>query len=96
VIVHLSERAEHQLLHAVGQLPAAAADELVGAYERGLLQLAQFPESGHRHRSIDARYRVLPVADWLAIYRYDGNVVRIITIVHGRADLASLDLDGER
>ena len=67
-----------------------AADRVLDTIAAGILQLADFPESGPRRPEIAADARALTVGNYLVLYRTTPERVEILRIVHGARDVKTL------
>jgi len=67
-----------------------AADRLLDEIDKQIIRLADFPEIGARRPEIASDARVLVSGRYLILYRFDGNMVEIIRVVHGARDLTDL------
>ena len=67
-----------------------AADRVVRQIGRQIERLTDFPEIGPRRREIAPELRALIVGSYLVLYRYGGDVVEVVRIIHGAHDLTDL------
>jgi plasmid stabilization system protein ParE len=71
--------------------PRSAGAVLERLHEK-IESLRAQPLSGHRHRFLPHRVRVLNCNGYLVLYRYSTNLVRVDRIIHHSRNLPDLDL----
>jgi toxin ParE1/3/4 len=67
-----------------------AADRLLKEIEQQIERLAEFPEIGPQRPEIGTGARVLTIGNYIVLYRFDGETVAIMRVVHGARDLGEL------
>ena len=66
------------------------ADRLIESISERFLLLGTHPRAGRRRDDLRLGLRTFPVADYLVLYRVEGNDVLIQRVVRGSRDLAPL------
>ena len=67
-----------------------AADRLTKEIEQQIERLADFPEIGPQRPEIRPGVRVLVSGNFLVLYKFEGQTVFIIRVVHGARDLSDI------
>lgn len=65
----------------------AAADQLLDTFQQAFERLLIYPESGQRRDDISPGLRHLTLGNHLILYRYDGEAVTILRVLHGRRNI---------
>lgn len=76
-------------LHVAADNPGAA-DGLLDRITERIGMLADFPEAGIARRDIALELRMLPVGNYVVLYRIAGPRVEIARVVHGARDTTAL------
>ncbi len=75
----------------VSDYSAPSALNMIEECQRAFRQLREFPETGHPHQHLPARYRVLAVGRWLIVHSLTGTTVEVVRIIHGSQDLRRIE-----
>lgn len=66
------------------------ADRVIDSITDQIYQLSQHPYLGRRRDDLRPGLRSLAVGSYVAIYRLDGDDIRILHVLHGRRDIKTI------
>jgi len=67
-----------------------AADRMLRRISDSFRQIADFPESGAPRPELSRGVRILPIGNYLVIYRVDERGPIVLRVVHGALDLTQI------
>jgi toxin ParE1/3/4 len=93
--VHYTHQARADLIDIwihIANDSQTTADRCIERIESRCRELAEFPELGPERPDIAPDARMLVIDRWLALYRIEGDDVRIVRVVDGARDLTRISM----